>query len=359
MSQTFVVSKIETNAATPRRETLNGREYLAVPAVAIVAGVLNGMLAPGDEIAAFVEAWNGRPFVMRHPQDGGQYISANSPTVLEDSGLGFLFNAQMDADRLRCELWMDVAKAQAAGGDALAVLQRFEAGKPVELSTGYYCDIEPAEGQYNGKPYSGIQRNIRPDHIAALPDEEGACSWQDGCGAPRVNAATKSCSCGKNAADVPETGKDIEMSVEKEAPVNGEQEQEAQAVTTPVVETPIAEQPATNAPVKVEVPAEVRELAAMVKELGGVAGVKTALQTIQANAQRMRADLVARLVANRQCAFSAEQMATMPIDHLEALERSLRPADYSARSGMAANAWLVADSDEWEEYVTPVLEEGK
>ena len=182
----FVVShSIQTNAAD--RRTLDGREYLVVPGVAIVEGVLNGYMVQRDEIGIYTEAWNGRPFTLRHPEQDGQYISANSPQVIEQIGIGHLFGARMDGDRLRCDLWLDVAKAQAVGGDALIVLKRFEAGEPVELSTGYFCDIEETPGEWQGKPFVGIQRNLRPDHIAALPGQIGACSWQDGCGAPRVN----------------------------------------------------------------------------------------------------------------------------------------------------------------------------
>ena len=36
----------------------------------------------------------------------------------------------------------------------------------METSTAYWCRIEPTEGEFNGKPYSGIQRDIVPDHLA-------------------------------------------------------------------------------------------------------------------------------------------------------------------------------------------------
>lgn len=189
MSDILFTARLAADAAATRRDQIDGREYLVVPAVAIRAGVLNGYYVPADEIAAYVDAWNGRPVTLRHPADSEGYISANSPTVLARAGLGSLFNSRMDGDRLHCELWVDVAKATALGGDALAVLQRFEAGEPTEVSTGYFCDIEETAGVLDGKPYAGIQRNIRPDHIAALPGEVGACSWRDGCGAPRVNLA--------------------------------------------------------------------------------------------------------------------------------------------------------------------------
>ncbi len=166
------------------RRHLDGKEYAVAPVVALVAGVRNGELVPSDELAAFAAAWNGRPIPLRHPQDtDGNYISANDPSVIEAQVIGQVFNMAFEADRLTGELWLDVAKAQALGGDALATLKRLDAGKTVEVSTAYFCDVEAGEGTFNGLAYTGIQHNLRPDHVALLPDEIGACSLADGCGA--------------------------------------------------------------------------------------------------------------------------------------------------------------------------------
>lgn len=515
MTDALFTAKLTVQAAG-RREQLDGREYLVVPAVAIRAGVLNGYYAPAEEIAAYVDAWNGRPFTLRHPEDGTGYISANSPTVLQKSGLGFLFNSRMDGDRLHCELWVDVAKAQALGGDALAVLQRFEAGEPTEVSTGYFCDIEETAGVLDGKPYAGIQRNIRPDHIAALPGEVGACSWRDGCGAPRVNLAVNqdnsdgvmlafylrqedaqalaltdapdgaealpanelhitlaylgkvdevwvtleellnlAMDFARYSVIVPATvhghgrfyqspdstdpeavfaivqsdalyefrerlcewldwipverragylphitlayapaGVDVPLSlsereivldalavswgastivfplqgqIREEFSMNEQEKAKAKVMPKPKtnegadaeqahqeeqvaevqVESTVVEQSAA-----VEMPAEMVELAATIKELGGVNAIREAIQSIQVNARRMRDELVARLVANRQCKFTKERLDAMPLEDLEALEHSLRPADYQGRNGVTSNAFL-DDDDEWEEYKAP------
>lgn len=170
------------------RRTLDGREYAVAPVVAMIAGVRNGELVVVDELAAFVAAWDGRPIPLRHPQDNaGNYITANAPAVIEQQVLGQFFNARMEGDRLAGEVWLDVGKAALLGGDALATLNRLERGEVVEVSTAYFCDIEDATGIFNGEVYSGIHRNLRPDHIALLPDEIGSCSVRDGCGANRVN----------------------------------------------------------------------------------------------------------------------------------------------------------------------------
>ena len=41
---------------------------------------------------------------------------------------------------------------------------------------------EPSKGNYMGKSYTYIAKNYRPDHLAVLPDNSGACSISDGCG---------------------------------------------------------------------------------------------------------------------------------------------------------------------------------
>jgi len=179
---------IQCNATNATRRTLDGRDYLVVPAVAIKAGVLNGELVTADEIGRHFGKWNGIPFVLNHPKDAdGVEISANDPAVLEEYGLGRFFSADFRNDGLHGEIWLEIAKARKLGGQAAEVLRRLEGGKPLELSTSYFCDIESGAGEFNGVPYSGIQRNIAPDHLAALPGSVGACSWADGCGAPRTN----------------------------------------------------------------------------------------------------------------------------------------------------------------------------
>lgn len=170
-----------------RRETHGGIEYVIAPVVAVRAGVLNGELLPAEEIAKSVAAWNGVPLPISHPRENGTPISVNREDLLA-ACIGTFQHAHFDGFSLRGELWLDAAKARAQGGDALVALQRLERNEPLEVSTAYEpCPVEPIHGDFYGQPYTGIQRNIRPDHLALLPNETGACSWEHGCGAPRVN----------------------------------------------------------------------------------------------------------------------------------------------------------------------------
>lgn len=179
---------LTTNAVvsgSPRRFEHDGEDILAVPVVAIVEGVLNGYLVPNEEIEKFVTAWEGVPVPVHHPQINGQHVSANIPQVLAARRVGRFHNVRAEGGKLKGEIWIDVNRANEKG--FADVVQAFEAGELMEVSTAYFADTDPQQGIFNGKRYAGIHRNLRPDHLALLPGDTGACSIADGCGAMRTN----------------------------------------------------------------------------------------------------------------------------------------------------------------------------
>jgi len=190
-----------------RQATLHGRDYLVFPLTLIVPGVLNGsqgpLYYPIEEISKDPTAWNGVPIVVRHPQDsGGRHRSGRDPDVLNEQGVGYVFKAKANG-KLQAEGWFDVERTEKVDP---RILQNLRAGKPIELSTGLFTDNEPAENgaSYKGRSYAFIARNYRPDHLAILPDQEGACSVRDGCG---VNVNTF-CATGPGGGIDPKCGKD-------------------------------------------------------------------------------------------------------------------------------------------------------
>lgn len=338
-TQRFLTTQAGTLATNAMRSaSLDGREHLVVPVVALVAGVVNGYLVTPAELRAYADAWNGRPVPVRHPRDGSGYVSANTPGTIEAQVVGQFFNARIDGDKLVGELWVDIDKCERLGGEYLAVLERLRSGEPIEVSTAYFCDVEQATGTYNGKAYTAVQRNLRPDHLALLPDEEGACSWKDGCGAPRVNQAIDNCSCKENESMADETN----GTKHDEAPGEGTEKQATAPVTNegdgaaPEQEQAPKEQAGAPADEQTEEQAPaadggLAELAQLVAELGGAGKVAEALRSITANAAEQRAQLVSALTANAACAFGAEDLQRMTLDQLVKLDRSLRPAHYGAR----------------------------
>lgn len=171
-------------SAGARRETLAGREYIVAPVSMIVPGILNGSRGPllyeSRDVSLSADSWNGMPIVLRHPTNNGTPVSARSPNVLNEVGLGTVLNTRFDG-KLRAEGWFDVANLRRVAPD---ILNRLQSGKPIELSTGLFADYVPAPSgaTHNGQAYSYRVTNLRPDHLAVLPDEIGACSLRDGCG---------------------------------------------------------------------------------------------------------------------------------------------------------------------------------
>lgn len=167
-----------------RRATLNGREHIVAPLSLIVPGVLNGskgpLYYPQEEIARSAKLWNHVPIVVYHPLVDGQHVSARDPDVLNAQGIGVILRAAANG-KLTAEGWFDVEQTRKIDN---RILEALEAGKPIELSTGLFTDneIAPDGSAYEDKPYSFVARNYRPDHLAILPDQVGACSVKDGCG---------------------------------------------------------------------------------------------------------------------------------------------------------------------------------
>jgi hypothetical protein len=179
--------KLQTNIKTlsnySRTEKYEGKDYLVLPAVLLTEGVHNNLYYPPEEISKFTGAWNNRPIPIQHPEENGAPISCNSPQVLCDC-VGMVFNTRYEDGKLKAELWVD--KDKISKKDRTTYLQLLS-GKPIDISTGLWSDELSVRGDWNGESYTGIVQNIRPDHVALLPGQVGACSWKDGCGAPRIN----------------------------------------------------------------------------------------------------------------------------------------------------------------------------
>lgn len=172
-------------SGTIQKKEMNGKQYLVAPMSLISPGVLNGskgpLYYPPDEIMKSVDAWNGVPIVVYHPTMEGSALSARDPEVLNNQGIGFVFHTRYDK-KLVAEGWFDIEAMERIDN---RVLDSLNSGTEIELSTGLFTENEKAmEGAVtdNGKTYEFIARNYRPDHLAILPDQIGACSISDGCG---------------------------------------------------------------------------------------------------------------------------------------------------------------------------------
>ncbi|MGL6095038.1 MAG: hypothetical protein ACRC7O_04460 [Fimbriiglobus sp.] len=172
-----------------RTVVLGGRDHLVVPMTMLVPGVLNGskgpLYYPADETEKSADSWNGIPIVDGHPTDPltNSPVSARSPGVMESHGLGTVFNARFHKGKLKADGYFDVEKCRRVNP---AVLARIENGLATELSTGLYTKNYKAPAgalcNLSKKSYEFVARGHRPDHLAVLTRETGACSLKDGCG---------------------------------------------------------------------------------------------------------------------------------------------------------------------------------
>lgn len=165
-------------SSPPRHVEYMGRDHLVVPVIMARADVvMNGNRVPIEELLP--GAWNGVPVTIGHPEVGNGYSSANIPDVMNAWAIGQIFNSQLDGLILKGEAWIDVERCELLRP---GLVTHLEEGIPMDVSTGYFSKKVPSSGVVNGRRYRALDTEINPDHLALLPDEIGACSWDDGCG---------------------------------------------------------------------------------------------------------------------------------------------------------------------------------
>ena len=375
---------------TTRRAKHDGAEHLIVPAVLIVEGVLNGALVTQAEFGKYVDSWNGIPVPVLHPEERGASVPANRPDIIERT-IGRVYNARVDGNKLKAELWLNVEKAERLGHTAL--IAQLEAGEVVELSTAYYSDGPEKHGEFNGVPYTNTHTNIRPEHLALLPGETGACSVADGCGT-RVNSAETNkgvlvnikqaiavlaqatglreddlrpdglhhnCKCDNLGGYMPELLKKQAEALKANAKLTPKQFDMLMGLDpeqVAMVEALMASVKA--APEGAPAPAEGEDevIAAAEGEGEGAEGLDEEGNPLNANGktptpeqigvfvanevarQTRIAAVVGKLVANEACAFNEKELRTMSVQHLETYEKSIRPADYSGQGAFSSNATI-------------------
>ena len=208
-----------------RLESFRGQKHVVAPVVAVTEGILKGRLLPNEEIAQAANAFAGAPLPINHPKENGDFVSANTPDRIETRSVGRFFGPMAVQSALGGEIWVNAPKsnelasedaemgvplallADELSEDARAQIEVNDASAEMaanfvanadedaslsdilEVSTAYWFTPEQDPGQFNGESYEEVQRNLRPDHLALLPNKVGECSAEDGCGAPRVPGA--------------------------------------------------------------------------------------------------------------------------------------------------------------------------
>lgn len=336
-----------------------GRPHKVFPAVLVREQILNNNLGrtflPAEEIEASVDAWNGMPVVVRHPTKRGQPVSARTPDVLNARGVGQVFNARLEDGSLKADVFVDLERARAVE-DAGDVVQNVERGRPGEVSTGFGTHVENAAGSFGGEEYEAVLRRIRPDHLALLPSEKGACSVEDGCGLGVNHDGT--CNCGTDDEQQGRFARAVDrfvafMSRLGPAPIQEDEMDREQVIANlrdagcPLSEERLGEM-------------EDEELTALQESYGDDGGTGEAEPTaedkegVEALLQEMREEiaelrestadamnernrekdeLVSALTKNERCAFDEAELEEMGLNQLRKLAQTAQVRNYAGRAG--------------------------
>lgn len=170
----------------PERKLLNNTEHLVVPVIAAQEGVMNDIFYPAELLSNTKQLWEDVPIRVNHAYDVyGNLVSARSLKREETQNIGRFYNISFKDNKLKGEIWVNIAKAEELGhGD---LITKFESGEMMEVSTGLVGGTTKKTGIFNNKSFTTEMTAIIPDHLALLPDTKGACTIDEGCGAMRVN----------------------------------------------------------------------------------------------------------------------------------------------------------------------------
>lgn len=189
----FILNRGTAQTQMVRSETLDGINYLVFPVIMMVEGVHVGSAGPtyysANKLSEHPDAWNAKPIVVYHPNKNGVPVSACSKEILEKQSVGIILNAEFEANRLKAEAWINEKKADKVYPGLLALLR---SGGIMEVSIGHFTEDVEESGIWNNETYERRVTVIKPDHLALLPTEIGACSVQDGAGIPRINKDMRS-----------------------------------------------------------------------------------------------------------------------------------------------------------------------
>jgi hypothetical protein len=180
-----ILALLVNSQGSVRRSYLYGKEFLVAPVTMIVPGVMNGSDGPlyysPEEVGKDPSLWNHIPLVApSHPTANGKPVSARSPEILEKYGVGMVLRSNF-SDKLTAEAWFDVEASNRVDRRIVPMVRN---GKPLEVSTGLFLQRTPAgeNAVFNGVSYKYTTSHYKPDHLAVLMDEKGACGVKDGCG---------------------------------------------------------------------------------------------------------------------------------------------------------------------------------
>nr|WP_282594789.1 DUF2213 domain-containing protein [Halomarina salina] len=133
--------------------------------------------------------WEGQPLLLRHPEVDGTTTTTGHPNAAPTTVGEFRSASEHSTDdALAGEVWIHAEEIGRHNGDLRRYVDDVRGGAYGEVSTSYVPRMDSTSGQYDGQRYDAIQRDLKPDHLALLPDAVGNCDVESmQCGVGRFN----------------------------------------------------------------------------------------------------------------------------------------------------------------------------
>jgi hypothetical protein len=293
-----------------KKINMAGREHYVAPVVLMPTEcVMNGKFYTKEATQASVESWNGRAVLVYHPD---QPVTANTPETNAAQGVGTLYNTRIENGFLKADAYIDVEKAKAIPlGRKL--LEKIENNVNMDVSTGMKTHCHQENNQYNGKTYTQVVDSFDPDHLAILPDKEGASSWRDGAGFAR-NENDHNNNVGETKMKKELIDQMVANGIITEA-----QKPEFEKAPDAVGEFMIAQNTALVA-AKKETEIQVANAKKEVKQTELNPEDRALLDWAKNQQQEQKDAAIAAITANAANIYSKEELAAMPLDALKKLQ---------------------------------------
>ncbi|WP_436933687.1 hypothetical protein [Halovenus marina] len=203
MHYTLIANSVDPDQVEER--TIDGDRYLVAKDVPFIRPMeLAGGYVPEQSVANSTLAWDEQPLTINHPKNlpdrpwydpdyDGFYIAANaSDEVRRRKVIGHAENPTRNGDgSVSADLAHNADRLEAiANGEAVsredadaasALLDALEDGESFDVSSQYFPQPLPS-GTYDGEYREEAEAIANADSIAILPNKDGVCSLEDGCG---------------------------------------------------------------------------------------------------------------------------------------------------------------------------------
>lgn len=171
-------------------QIIDGKEHIVINDVVPIVDdiVMNGIFYPADEINKSYMTLNDNLMPLDHPRINNEHVSALNPQAINNFYIGaWGRNVRKSNDRVLMDAYIDRKFAESTEKGRMLVnrLDDMMSGKnttPIHVSTGLTYTPDNQSGTSKGKRYKSIARNMRFDHVAILPDKQGAATPDDGVG---------------------------------------------------------------------------------------------------------------------------------------------------------------------------------